>query len=206
LNTAIQCDDGVDNADADTLVDYPDDLGCSSPTDNNEVNGQCDDISDNDGDTYTDYPSDPGCTSYSDSSELGSVQCDDGIDKGDADTLVDYPDDLGCSSPTDNNEVNGQCDDASDNDADTYTDYPNDPECNSYADSEIDCTDTDGGYNFNTQGTVYGSFGGVPFNVTDYCLDSTYISEYICSIGSPATYNTSCIWNATTQCVNGRCV
>ncbi|MDO8339323.1 MAG: sialidase family protein [Candidatus Burarchaeum sp.] len=99
----LLCDNGADDADADSLSDYPNDLGCTGPSDNIEVNGQCDDLMDNDGDTLTDYSSDPGCASYSDASERGTAQCDDGLDN-DADNWVDYPDDPSCASATDNDE------------------------------------------------------------------------------------------------------
>lgn len=226
---AVECDDNVDN-DRDTKVDYPDDAGCSSTADNDETNCgdgvceggetfsncpgdcpapvvQCNDGVDNDGDTKTDYPSDPGCTGSNDTSELGTVQCDDGIDNTDADTLKDWPNDPGCVSLTDTIEVDGQCDDVSDNDADGFIDYLNDPECNSFADSEGDCTDSDGGQVATVKGTVSGSFGGVPFNNTDLCVDNVTLKEFYCSLYKSANLNVTCnLGNATTQCVSGACV
>src|SRR5258706_1495406 len=80
-----QCSDGIDN-DGDGLIDYPADPGCSSPTDNSEVNSlptyQCNDGIDNDGDGLIDFPQDPGCSSYTDNSEYTpplTYQCNDGI-------------------------------------------------------------------------------------------------------------------------------
>ena len=75
--SSYQCNDGQDN-DGDNLTDYPQDPGCSSPTDDSEFNQtttyQCNDGIDNDNDGWTDYPSDPGCTSYTDNSEYNQQQ------------------------------------------------------------------------------------------------------------------------------------
>jgi hypothetical protein len=70
---SYQCSDGADN-DGDGLVDYPEDPGCSSTSDNDEYNAppqsyQCSDGVDNDGDGLIDYPEDPGCLSTSDNDE-----------------------------------------------------------------------------------------------------------------------------------------
>ena len=37
LNLKVQCDDNRDN-DGDNKIDYPDDFGCTSPSDNSETN------------------------------------------------------------------------------------------------------------------------------------------------------------------------
>ena len=76
--TSFQCSDTVDNTDPeDTIADYPNDVGCTSPTDNDERN-RCVDGIDNDNDGTVDnedspYLSgrqdDPGCTSTQDNSE-----------------------------------------------------------------------------------------------------------------------------------------
>ena len=201
-----QCQDGLDN-DGDTRIDYPNDPGCTSKRDNNERGtAQCDDGIDNDADTRTDYPNDPGCSSPSDTSESGTAQCDDGVDNVDADTLRDYPNDAGCVSLTDSSEIDGQCDDTYENDGDGFIDYPGDPECNNFGDLEYDCTDTDGGQVYGTQGTVSGSFGGVPFSDTDFCMDATTLKEFYCFYKSAST-TVNCAGNSTaTQCVNGACV
>ncbi len=114
VNSTYQCNDGYDN-DSDGRVDYPNDSGCYSPTDNDEYNQviinptyQCNDGYDNDSDGRVDYPNDPGCSSYLDDSEYNQVynqtyQCNDGYDN-DSDGRVDYPNDSGCYSPTDNDE------------------------------------------------------------------------------------------------------
>ncbi len=63
------CSDGVDN-DGDGLVDYPNDPGCSSASDDDERDPpQCSDGRDNDGDGLIDYPDDPGCSSAQDDDE-----------------------------------------------------------------------------------------------------------------------------------------
>jgi hypothetical protein len=73
------CADGVDN-DGDGLIDYPNDPGCSSSTDDDETdspppppNSACSDGIDNDGDGLVDYPSDPGCSSASDTDETNVI-------------------------------------------------------------------------------------------------------------------------------------
>ena len=67
-----ECTDGIDN-DADALIDFPNDPGCSSTLDNDETDPvfpQCSDGVDNDGDTLIDFPADPGCSSTSDDVEF----------------------------------------------------------------------------------------------------------------------------------------
>ena len=71
-----ECNDTLDN-DADTLVDYPTDPGCTSELDDDETDSStpaaCADSSDNDGDGKTDYPTDLGCDSASDTDESGEI-------------------------------------------------------------------------------------------------------------------------------------
>ncbi len=137
---SAQCDDGIDN-DGDGLTDYPSDPGCSSDSDDSEVNSTggggssvCSDNLDNDGDGQVDYPNDPGCMNSSDSDEddpvINVFQCSDG-DDNDGDGLTDYPADTGCGSLSDNDESNTvySCGDGIDNDGDGLTDYPSDPGC-----------------------------------------------------------------------------
>jgi hypothetical protein len=70
-----ECSDGINNDPAeDTLIDYPADPGCTSPTDTSESPNppplvECNDGIDNDGDGFIDYPADPGCTSVTDTTE-----------------------------------------------------------------------------------------------------------------------------------------
>lgn len=65
-----QCEDGLDN-DADNFTDYPDDIGCSSASDDIELNDpQCQDGIDNDGDDDIDFPDDVGCDSLDDDNEF----------------------------------------------------------------------------------------------------------------------------------------
>jgi hypothetical protein len=65
-----QCRDGVDN-DGDGLIDLGQDPGCTSPSDNSELDNppQCSDGVDNDRDGFIDFPNDPGCFSLTDNSE-----------------------------------------------------------------------------------------------------------------------------------------
>lgn len=74
-NSALVCDNSIDETnDADTLADYRlsgGDAGCTSPTDNNERDGLCDDLSDNDGDAKIDFTNvngtaDPECGTFAD--------------------------------------------------------------------------------------------------------------------------------------------
>lgn len=71
VTTVAACADKLDN-DKDGKIDYPNDPGCSSATDNDETDpplAACTDGIDNDGDGKIDYPADPGCTSATDTDE-----------------------------------------------------------------------------------------------------------------------------------------
>lgn len=117
-----QCSDGKDN-DGNGLIDYPNDPGCSSPSDNIEVPDCRDKVFigldnsvnpptpiyrniDNDFDGLANYPDDPGCASPNDYNELAGTttrQCSDNIDN-DGDGRTDYPSDSGCASRGDDLE------------------------------------------------------------------------------------------------------
>ena len=132
--STVACSNNIDD-DGDGFVDYPNDPGCSSPTDDSERSPSiaCDDGIDNDGDGAIDFPADPGCTAPSDLSE--GPDCSDGFDN-DGDGLVDFPADPDCGSPSDARESPGaQCSDGLDNDGDGFVDYPEDPECASPLDA-----------------------------------------------------------------------
>jgi len=110
-NHGPQCHDNIDN-DGDGKIDFPDDPGCESITDDSEdspAQPQCMDHRDNDDDGKTDYPDDPGCLSPNQDSEIdtcpgaGCPQCADGIDN-DGNGKIDYPEDPGCTSASDNDE------------------------------------------------------------------------------------------------------
>ena len=196
-------------------------INCANNLTNSCSNGACvyipsicADGLDNDNDGLIDYPNDPGCSSSNDVSELGTAACDNGIDEtNDADTLADYRltgGDPGCASAIDTNERDGSCDDTLDNDGDGFRDFTSinftaDPECSSYADVEYECSDSDGGYTSAIQGTVSGSFGGIPFLGTDFCVDSATLTEYWCNNNMYSSY-INCVSNTTNQCVNGACV
>lgn len=104
--TRPQCSDGIDN-DGDGLIDLGPDPGCTSPSDNTELDPppQCSDGIDNDGDGLTDFPSDPNCSSAADNLESNQAnpQCSDGHDN-DNDGFTDFPNDPGCFSQADNTE------------------------------------------------------------------------------------------------------
>lgn len=76
------CNDGIDN-DGDLEIDYPDDIGCTSAIDTDELNPACSDGVDNDLDTLIDYPADPGCTSALDTSEVDVIIEPSGGSSGD---------------------------------------------------------------------------------------------------------------------------
>ncbi|MFH1770975.1 MAG: myxococcus cysteine-rich repeat containing protein [archaeon] len=72
-----ECSDGIDN-DGDNLIDYPNDPGCDSLTDDDEYNEpvvtyECSDGIDNDNNGFIDYPKDHGCTGPQDNSEYEEV-------------------------------------------------------------------------------------------------------------------------------------
>jgi len=178
-----KCNNGVDD-DNDGLVDYPNDPGCSSASDNTETSSSlvCDNGVDetNDADTLADYRLSGG--------------------------------DPGCASVTDTSEIDGQCDDLADNDRDGFVDYPNDPECTSFASKESNCQDSDGGFVVGSQGIISGSSGGVPYSNTDFCLDTVKLREFWCSGGTggiPTSTDYNCPVNNATGtggCLNGACV
>ena len=67
---AALCNDDIDN-DLDGTKDFPNDVGCSSLTDNTEMN-QCWDGVDNDGDGSADFGNDIGCSNAFDNDETNS--------------------------------------------------------------------------------------------------------------------------------------
>jgi hypothetical protein len=98
---AKQCNDGIDN-DGDGYTDYPSDPGCSSRTDNSELNAnvQCDDGIDNDGDGAIDYH-DGGCSGPTDNDE---TNCGDGVCEGGETNLNCHPD---CGYPNSCSDTDG---------------------------------------------------------------------------------------------------
>jgi hypothetical protein len=107
-----QCSDGIDN-DADGLIDFPADPGCTSADDDTEdslPSPQCNDGRDNDGDGKVDYPNDPGCYAPQQDDETddcpngpGCPQCSDGKDN-DNNGIIDFPGDPGCTAASDTDE------------------------------------------------------------------------------------------------------
>jgi hypothetical protein len=136
VSVVNSCSDGIDNDD-DGKIDFPEDIGCDSPNDNDEGNHpECSDGIDNDGSHGTDYPNDPSCTSPYDQTEDGVFECNDGVDN-DGDGFTDYPSDLGCDSESGPNEVDfPACSNGQDDDGDELTDFPDDPGCYSATDDD----------------------------------------------------------------------
>ncbi|MDX2091009.1 MAG: hypothetical protein SFX73_24330 [Kofleriaceae bacterium] len=106
------CSDGEDN-DNDGTVDFPDDLGCISDSDDSEDSPQsaaCADGRDNDMDGLTDYPGDPGCFAALADNETDDCPsgpncpaCSDDMDNDNSGSM-DYPNDPGCESAADDEE------------------------------------------------------------------------------------------------------
>ena len=124
-------------------------------------------------------------------------QCNDGVDN-DGDGKIDMQD-AGCSSRTDNDESN--CGDGVCTGAETYSSCPAD--CK----RPDSCSDTDGGYVLNIQGTVNGYQNGNSFSYTDVCVDNAKLVEYTCFGGgtAPYAYNVSCVGANYTSCSSGAC-
>jgi hypothetical protein len=150
FETTRACSNGIDD-DNDGFKDWPADIGCPNPNNNNEANlAQCNDGRDNDGNGLTDFApgQDPGCSSPADTTEApptpgpgpgpATTQCSDNVDN-DGDTKIDYPNDPGCTSRADTDEadpvVPPACADGLDNDGDLRIDLA-DPGCSSASDND----------------------------------------------------------------------
>ncbi len=131
------CADGEDN-DGDGFIDFPQDPGCGSEQDRDEVNDpvapQCNDGIDNERDGLIDEQ-DPGCASVADPSEQDPPEppaCFDGVDN-DLDGVIDFPLEPGCSAAGDDSEEDpptpAQCGNGLDDDDDGVVDFPDDPGC-----------------------------------------------------------------------------
>ena len=81
IGGGCQCQDTKDN-DSDKYIDYPQDFGCNSAGDNDELQTtaqivrypSCKNEIDDDGDGNVDYPDDPGCESVLDDAETDPVK------------------------------------------------------------------------------------------------------------------------------------
>ena len=142
-----ECSDMIDN-DMDGFTDFPQDPGCGSAGDDDELNDpvapQCNDGIDNERDGLIDEQ-DPGCASVADPSEADPAEppeCFDGIDN-DGDGIIDFPIEPGCSAAGDDTEMDpgapAQCGNGLDDDNDGLVDFPNDPGCAGVGD--VDETD-----------------------------------------------------------------
>jgi MYXO-CTERM domain-containing protein len=100
-----ECSNGVDDADPDTDVDWPDDQQCYAYYDPTEGGAAaCNDGVDNDNDGQTDS-ADPDCAATGGQSEHDFPACMDGRDN-DSDGRIDFPADAGCHSEFDDSEAN----------------------------------------------------------------------------------------------------
>jgi hypothetical protein len=94
MSDSPACSDGFEN-DGDRLVDFPEDPGCASASDDSEAGEAgglvCDDGIDNDHDGLVDAD-DPGCpTAFDPNEKAPGIACDDGLDN-DGDRLIDLRD------------------------------------------------------------------------------------------------------------------
>jgi hypothetical protein len=95
---AETCSNVIDD-DGDGCIDYPEDIGCLSMTDTDEIDIGCN----NDGDC------DCGETRAACPNECPITSCNDGIDN-DFDGCKDYPEDEGCLNAQGTSETGGFCD------------------------------------------------------------------------------------------------
>jgi hypothetical protein len=100
-----RCLDGYDN-DGDGKTDFPDEPGCTSPSDDDETDPvalpACSNGIDDDGDGAVDYPGDADCLGASANSE--QPVCSNGVDDN-GDGHADWPADPGCSAAGGGNEA-----------------------------------------------------------------------------------------------------
>ncbi len=83
------CNDGINNGDGDTLFDYPNDPGCTSPNDATETDScpdgddcpACSNDEDDDGDGMIDYGVDTGCPFAGADDETGCASASDPFDE-----------------------------------------------------------------------------------------------------------------------------
>ena len=142
------CDNGIDDDD-DGIVDFPDEPGCTAPSDNDETDPavlpQCANGEDDDEDGTIDFGGDLGCDFAADDYE--GPDCADGVDN-DGDGLIDFDrDDDGrrgpspdpqCVCPDDEDEEEQpDCSDNCDNDRDGLIDL-DDPGCGGQADRNVE--------------------------------------------------------------------
>ena len=122
-------------------------------------------------------------------------ECNDRLDN-DGDGLVDLAD-SGCSNKRDNDESN--CGDNSCEGGETCDTCSSDCGSCPIPDS---CSDSDGGFFPETQGTVSGNQGGSPYGFTDNCIDAATVQENYCSGTQPSSGSYTCFGNST-SCSNG---
>jgi hypothetical protein len=176
---AKECNDGIDN-DGDGAIDLAD-TGCKNKKDNDETD--CGDGVCEGGETNSTCQTDCVPAQICGNNIREGTEVCDGSDLG-GETCESQGFDggtLGCNSNCDGFDTSG-----------CYTNG---------------CSDTDGGYNVEVQGTVSGSSNGNQYSYTDYCVENnaTILVEYYC-IGSQWYSDAfDCLTNHT-GCLNGACV
>ncbi|MEA3190127.1 MAG: hypothetical protein QOD77_709 [Thermoplasmata archaeon] len=141
VRVPTQCSDLADN-DGDGNMDFPLDLGCTDPLDDDESSEgtpptpECSDGVDNDGNGARDFPDDNGCRTPLDQDESFDPVLPCGGQEGQAINLQNFEfiltlPNLSCLQPSE-----GQCSDHADNDGDGRTDFPEDPSCTGPADDD----------------------------------------------------------------------
>jgi len=158
----------------------------TTPT-NGETKPECNDKSDNDGDGWIDMD-DSGCLKRRDNDE---TDCGDGVCEG-PESCTYCPEDCGIC-PTTTTTIMNMTTTTTPITTTTTTIPPN------------SCSDTDGGWNVNLKGTVYGFYNGLNYSYTDFCTANKTLTEYYCSGGLSNSDTLDCTLN-TSYCVNGACV
>ncbi len=212
LNPNIECDDGKDN-DLDGKRDLAD-LGCSSPTDKDETN--CGDAVCEGGETDKICKQD--CASCADTDggistivkgttagQLNNAQFSHTDSCIDTWNVTEYY----CSASYEKSQAfmcagegygytcnDGRC---------LFTNRCNDTEVNGQDNPNV------GVGNLYIQGTVYGTDNGINFSYTDFCLDSSVVTDYYCLKYKPGSNNYNCVpptSNDTRQyiCSAGVCI
>ena len=67
------------------------------------------------------------------------------------------------------------------------------------------CSDTDGGFVWNVQGIVSGTYNSNPYSYTDNCMNSSSLQEYYCA-GTTQTSSIVNCFQINSTCSAGRCI
>ncbi|MCC7469871.1 MAG: hypothetical protein IT284_01910 [Bacteroidetes bacterium] len=134
-NPPHQCEDGIDN-DGDGFIDYPEDLGCTNPNDDDENLTGC--SIENSINYNSQVNIDNGTCIFIGCTDDTALNYDENADMNVKDSCVyeEFPPDPPANPP--------RCSNHDDDDNDGYTDYPNDIGCESPEDQDetyYACTD-----------------------------------------------------------------